>query len=256
LGIGILAAILGFAGGYQSAQPAKLTSTSPPASPASPPITPASAISVNALSAPKNALKSFLAARDWKSRRALVLFQERVAKQMESYYSNHPDAPTVATRLAVEHCESDPSSELLLTVFRVTTADCPTGFTVAVEETPDGWKIDWESFIEFKDMLFDRFAAGKNGETGRFHLVTQPAATPTTRENAISYVLLDPVKGTEHTAYATKGSEAAATLARLTADGAIGTPILELERHPETDGTATIKICSVIASSWRPQRGN
>lgn len=173
---------------------------------------------------------------------------------METYYSNHPDSPTVATRLAVEHCESDPSSEFLLVVTRISTAECPSGFTVAIEETPEGWKVDWETFIEFKDMLFDRFVAGKDTETGRFHLVLRPSPESPAHENAISYTLTDPVKGSEHSAYVNKGSETAATLARLTSNGALGTPILELSRHNETGGPANIEIRSVLATSWRPQR--
>jgi len=256
LGVGVLAAILGFAGGFQSAQPAHripAPMTAPTIShPAIPPTATPAHPSGNTLAVPKEILKAFLAAKDWRSRSAYVLFPERVTKRMESYHATNPDSPTTATRLNVEHCESDPSSELLLVVVRISTAECPAGFTVAVEETPDGWKVDWETFIEFKDMLFDRFVTGGNGDVGNYHLVIQAHPQSAGREDSVAYTLTDPVKGTDHSAYVSKGSDAAAALAHLTQDSALATPVLEIVRHVQPDGSATLEIRSVLATSWRP----
>lgn len=258
LGIGVMAAVLGFAGGYQSARPPE----APPAS-IQPPVkaaAPATAATKKPLpdkaspilSAPKATLDEFLAAPDWKSRSRFVLFPEETAPRMERYHQTHPDGPTSATRTSIEHCEANSTSNLMLVVFRVHTPQFPTGFTVAVSETPEGWKIDWDSFVEFRDELFIEFVTGKAGDNGRFHLVLLPSTASSSSEDRIPYILSDPVKGREFMATTVKGTETAKTLEALTRDGAIATPVLELARRTKPDGSYELEITGAPATNWRP----
>ncbi|OYV05266.1 MAG: hypothetical protein CFE26_12490 [Verrucomicrobiales bacterium VVV1] len=251
IGVGIVAATLGFAAGYQS--------TRQPSSPLPPPVKSEPAIVKEApvkpapvLSAAKSALGDFLAAADWKSRSKLVLFPETILPRMERFHEKHPDGPTEPTRLGIEHCEASATTNLMLVVFRVHTATHPTGFPVAVSETPDGWKVDWQSFVEFKDELFVEFVTGKATDSGSFHLLIQPSTEPTETDDRITYILSDPVKQREFLATVRKGTDAAKSLADITKDGVIATPVVELSRLARPDGTFDLEIIGVPATNWRP----
>jgi len=172
---------------------------------------------------------------------------------METYYATHQDGPTIATRTTIEHCEANAVSNLMLVVFRVFTAECPTVFTVALAETIAGWKVDWEPFVEFKDELFIEFVTGKSGETGRFHLILLPSSSPVEAENKVSYILSDPVKGREFLATVQKGTETEKTLESITKEGAIATPVLELARHSKPDDSCDLEIVGAPATNWRPR---
>jgi hypothetical protein len=162
IGIGIVAALLGFAGGYQCArQEAVPYEPTMKVVPATTKIEEATRPATPILTGAKSALLDFLAAPDWKSRGKLVLFPETILPRMEAFHSNHADGPTAATRIAIEHCEANATSNLMLVIFRIYTSAQPNGFPVAVSETVDGWKIDWQPFVEFKDELFIEFVTGK-----------------------------------------------------------------------------------------------
>lgn len=251
IAVGIVAATLGFAAGYQSTRPMPAPLPPPaksePAIVKEPPVKPAPVLSVA-----KSTLVEFLAATDWKSRGKQVLFPETMLPRMERYHEKHPDAPTVATRLGIEHCEASATTNLMLVVFRVHTAAHPTGFPVAVSETPEGWKVDWKSFAEFNDELFIEFVTGKAAETGAFHLVIQPSTETSETDDRITYILSDPVKQREFLATVRKGTDTAKSLADITKDGVIATPVVELSRLARPDGTFDLEIIGVPATNWRP----
>jgi hypothetical protein len=253
IGIGIVAALLGFAGGYQSARPEPVP-VEPPmkVEPSKTKVEEATKAATPVLTGAKSALLEFLAAPDWKSRGKLVLFPETILPRMEAFHSNHPDGPTAATRVAIEHCEANATSNLMLVIFRVYTSAQPTGFPVAVSETVDGWKIDWLPFVEFKDELFIEFVTGKAEDSGSFHLLVQASTETQEAEDKITYILSDPVKQREFLATVRKGTDAAKSLADITKDGLIATPVGDLTRHSRPDGSYDLEIVGVPATNWRP----
>lgn len=229
IGIGIVATTLVFAAGYQS--------TRQPSNPPPPPVQSEPAVVKEApvkpssvLSAAKSALGDFLAAADWKSRGKLVLLPETTLPRMERFHEKHPDAPPGAIRLGIDHGEASATTILMLVVFRVHTATHPTGFSVAVSETPDGWKVDWQSFVEFRDELFIEFVTGKATDNDPFHLLIQPSTEPTETDDRITYILSDPVRPREFLATVRKGHDTEKSLADITKDGVIATPVVELSR--------------------------
>lgn len=253
-GVGIVAALLGFAGGYQSARPdpAPVIVQSPKTEPTKVNQEKPPESTAPVLSAAKSALEGFLAAPDWKARGKFVLFPETILPRMESFHARHPDGPTEATRLVIEHCEASATTNLMLVVFRVYTTAQPTGFPVALSETSEGWKVDWQPFVEFKDELFVEFVTGKASDTGAFHLLVQASTGTPETEDKITYILSDPVKQREFLATVRKGTDTAATLADITKDGLVATPVVELARHVRPDGSYDLEIIGMPATNWRP----
>lgn len=202
------------------------------------------------------ALKAFLEAPDWSTRAAHVLFPEKVRAVMEAYSRTRPDGPTPFDSLSVENSYTDKQSGSTLFIFKVTTPNLPSGFPVAVSETRDGWNVDWQTFVEFRDDHFKTFADGPPGKTGRFHLITTspPAERAASTENDhFASILLDPpMPGRQRMAYVRKSTELHAKLKAATANGAIFTPVLEVAKRETPDRRSYLEIVSITATDWLP----
>ncbi|MFD0892167.1 hypothetical protein KBB96_12115 [Luteolibacter ambystomatis] len=174
---------------------------------------------------------------------------------MQAYYSTHPDKPTPWSKLEVEHCEVVDSTGFLLSVFRVHTAAFPKGYPVAVAETAIGWRVDWDSFIEYQDNLFQQFIAATGEGKGTFHLIVRQSPEPAKTAGRIDYEIIPftAPTGAAQKAGVAKDSTAAAQLAQVTQDGSVATLVLELARHMNPDGTKRLDILSVPATNWRPR---
>jgi hypothetical protein len=214
---------------------------------------------VKASTAAETLLRAFLDAPDWKTRSSHVLFPDKVRPEMETYTQKAPDGPTAFKSISVQNSYTDRNSGNTLFIFGVLTGAQPTGIPVAVSETPDGWKVDWQSFIEFRDDLFKAFANGPAGQTGRFHLiVSRPPTAPSSNpgnEHFASYLLDPPLPGRQQTAYVRKSSEIHATLSAATANGAVFTPVLEVAKRNSPDGKTYLEIVSILANDWLPAEG-
>ncbi|BCU75558.1 hypothetical protein [Luteolibacter sp. LG18] len=266
--VGTLAAVLAFAGGYQSGHQNPATPKAEPEAPTAAPLVepvipkakvveePAEATHSPhqpTLAEPRHVLESFLAAPTWQQRAAFALYPDQAKPRMKNYYAVHPDKATAYDQLVVEHAEVNESTGLLLAVFRVHTSQFPKGYPVAVAETPTGWLVDWATFIEYQDSLFQKFLEGDGDAEGIFHLIVRQSPQPSKTADRIDYDLITATPGAPQKASAAKNSAAASQLAEVTGDGNVATPVLQLARRTNPDGTKRIEILAVPATDWRPR---
>lgn len=212
---------------------------------------------VNVIAAPEAALKAFLSAPDWQSRAKHVLHAERVAEKMKAYHADTTDEPTTALSLKVDASHEAPEKGARFFTYLVSTESLPAGFPVVIVETPDGWKVDWESFVEFRDDHFRRFAAGEGRDTGAFHLVvrnTHYFGEAFTGSDKLTPFRVDPPM-TERNQYAfvPTGSELHKLLAASTEWGRPCTPVLQIARIAHGEGKFHLEIKAILAPNWRPQ---
>lgn len=203
------------------------------------------------------ALKAFLDAPDWTTRSAHVLHPETTRLAMEEYSRQVPDGPTPYQSVTIQNSYTDPKTGNTLFIFQVITEQHPTGIPVAVSETPSGWLIDWQTFIEFRDDLFRSFADGPTGKTGRFHLIVStplpPRAAKTENEHFSSFLLDPPIPGRQRLAYVRKTAEIHSILTAATQAGAAFTPVLELANRESPDGKSYLEITDIVATDWLPK---
>jgi hypothetical protein len=109
------------------------------------------------LARPLEALKKFLAAPNWKERAKFIQLPEKVRPDMEEYYRSHPDGPQEPTSITFMTSARVPDGKYSVYLFHVTFPDLPQGFPAAVEETAAGWRVDWRSFVEFRDGHLKKF---------------------------------------------------------------------------------------------------
>jgi hypothetical protein len=237
-------------------QPEPVPPTAEPTPPADPPATPDDG-ALKIIPAPEAALKAFLTAPDWKSRALHVLHPETTVDKMESYHATTPDGPTPILSLHADATDDGRKEGRRLLSYLIATEAQPAGFPVAVVETPDGWKIDWETFVEFRDDHFGRFAAGQGGETGAFHVLvrnTHYFGEPFPGSDQLTAFRLDPpLPDRNHYAFVPTGSELHKTLAGATEWGRPCSPVLQLARKSHGDSKFHLEIEAILAPNWRPR---
>ncbi|MEK7949448.1 hypothetical protein [Luteolibacter soli] len=220
-----------------------------PAEPEPPPL--------KVIAAPEAALKAFLSAPDWPSRAKHVLHPERVTKKMEAYYAAMPDGPTNPLSLVVDASHDDPEKGADLFTYLIGTETFPKGFPVAIAKTPEGWRVDWETFVEFRDDHFRRFATGEGSDAGSFHLLVRnthyfdppfPGSTKLT-----AFRVDPPLPERDQYAFVPTGSDLHKTLAAATEWGRPCAPVLQLARKKHPDGKTHLEITAILAPNWRPQ---
>lgn len=206
---------------------------------------------------PEFVLRQFLAAPDWPARASLSLFEDKVRPIMERYYQTRPDGPTEVTSISLDHAENDIRNHRMLFLFRVATKAIPAGFPVVVTETPDGWRVDWESFAEFRDDSFATFVANQGDSSGRFRVVVRgiddkPLTLVTAGQEFTAYRLDPPLPGRGHKAWVEKDSDLHRRLAAAVAAGQPFTPVLDLTKLKLADGSCCLQITGIAADDWRP----
>ncbi len=212
---------------------------------------------VKASAAAEAALKAFLDAPDWSSRAAHVLAPETTRAAMEANSRMVPDGPTPYQSISIQNSYTDKTTGNTLFIYQVVTTTHPTGIPVAVVETDNGWQVDWQTFVEFRDNQFQDFADGPVDETRRFHLIVSappaPRAANTENEHFSSFLLDPPFPGHQQIAYVRKTSEIHATLMAATENGAIFTPVLEVVKRKTPDDKSYLEITNIIAHDWLPE---
>ncbi len=238
--------------------PAAIPVAEPTIRPIKPPVEPPKPPEPAKVSAAAEAsLRAFLDAPDWATRSAYVLSPGKVRTLMEAYSHEAPDGPTVFQSLSVKQSHLDEKSGNTVYIFNVVTEKYPDGIPVAIKETPAGWLVDWQSFVEFRDNLFHRFVIGPVDQTGRFHLVVTappPArAANTENEKFSSFLLQSPLADKQQLAFVKKPSKIFDTFQTATANGAIFTPVIEVVKHKTTAGQNYFEVTDIIVTDWLPK---
>ncbi len=202
-------------------------------------------------------LRAFLDAPDWASRSAHVLSPESVRNAMEAYSHVGPDGPTPFKSIVVKDSHIDPKDGSTLFLFFVMTERFPDGLPVALKETPDGWLVDWATFVEFRDSLFEKFADGPPAKAGVFHLViTNPDATraaSTEDANFSSFLLQSPMSTKTQIAFVKKNSELFDTIQAATDGGRLFSPVVEVSKSKTAGGKPYLEVEKIVSNDWFPR---
>ena len=104
------------------------------------------------------ALKKFLASRSLAERLPYTLGADLMKPLMERYYARSTDGPIMVDR--IQFVRMDPNPELGSGKHCILSLENKTwefSVPVMLEEKADGFKVDWVSFVEFKDRMLEKF---------------------------------------------------------------------------------------------------
>lgn len=117
------------------------------------------------------ALRKFLAATTLEERLRHTLGAELMQPLMERYYARSQEGAVIVDRIQFLRLEPNPelgSGSHCIFSLENKTWEFPV--PVMLEEQTDGYKVDWLSFVEFKDRLLEKFFKGYQEGSIRAHV--------------------------------------------------------------------------------------
>lgn len=204
------------------------------------------------------ALKSFLDAKDIKSRIQYCREAQRVQPLMESYYSKHDSGPISYRRFStVGDNETGPLQGFYL--LKISFADFSIRPVVMGLENGK-IVIDWESFVGYSEMSLNEFAASMLKEPTMFRLHARPDDYFNFQFNEKDHrcLYLRNPKDTESVyGYIKKGSPVDDKLSKIIESGkSINFIIVNLQYPDESGGKNQVIINEIIASGWLLSNNN
>ena len=117
------------------------------------------------------ALKKFLNAANLEERLRYTLAPEMMRDYMERYYSVNPAGPVGVDTIAFVRFDAKPQmGSGAHAVFGLESRAWRYPVPVMLEGGPNGFRVDWLSFVEFKDRLLERFFKEYSEGAARFHV--------------------------------------------------------------------------------------
>jgi hypothetical protein len=117
------------------------------------------------------ALQKFLSAASFQERIQYTLAANVMRSTMERYYSVNPDGPIVVDAIAL--VRYDPKPQVgggAHAVFGLESKTWEFPVPVMLEMHEGSFKVDWLSFVEFKDRILEKFLSGYQDGPARFHV--------------------------------------------------------------------------------------
>jgi hypothetical protein len=116
-------------------------------------------------------LKKFLSARTLKERLPYIQMASQIERKAAIYYTSNPDGPIDVDEIHyLRHDESPQVGKGMHVVFVLFSRAWESGIPVMVEQTADGARVDWLTFVEFKDDLLHKFLTNYMDSPVRFHV--------------------------------------------------------------------------------------
>lgn len=116
-------------------------------------------------------LKNFLAAPTWRERLQYMMLPEQMESKAETYYASNPDGPVEVDEIHYLRHDDDPQvGSGTHVVFVLFSRAWDYGFPVMVEQKGNDARVDWLTFVEFKDDLLNKFLNNYMEGPVRFHV--------------------------------------------------------------------------------------
>ncbi len=206
---------------------------------------------------PFSVVEAFLAADSVGAMRRFVRDPESVTDRMQTYYAAGGVSPVSydSIRLELSGTVPDSVSETHLFVVHPTGGEVEE-FPVSVEETPDGYKVDWEVFVECKDRLLQRFVEERPATPGEFYVIVKRSHYfgddfPGAAGLVCLHVASPLPEDTGHYAFVSNEQLARLDFGQPVAWGAIYFPVVQLSWKVSPEGDRYLHIDRVVRNSWR-----
>ncbi len=207
------------------------------------------------LNEPRAALKAFLSAPNWQARAKLTQHGENLLQEMRDYYANHADGPIKAASIDYLTSTTTPNGKSRFHLFNV---DCGNdhAFPVSVESMAGGFKVDWRSFVEFKDLQLPKFFEKYTTQPATFHVVlhrTHYFGTDVPNpERKICLTVEPPVPNYPNTVWVDDNStDLISKLGDRAQFGSTSYPVVSLRWVKEKNGSAYVTLYEIVADNWR-----
>ena len=200
-------------------------------------------------------LRKFLAAPDWRERQRWSQRSQSLGSTMEKYYQSHPDGAVDVAQ--IEFIDRYPKSKdhPPYSMFEISGGSLKQTVLVLVEEATGGQpRVDWETFVEFKDRLLWQFLLKPSAAPQKFRVQMRRKHTFDKSipdiENKDSFELTLPGSDAASLVYASRDGSASKVLSQQLAWGSMLPVTVELQWRSEGI-KKWVEIKSLVAFGWR-----
>jgi hypothetical protein len=175
---------------------------------------------------------------------------------IRGYHAEHPIEPLAEAVVELEYSGVMPATGDKAHIFTILHPRHPRGFPVSAERTPQGFRIDWQSYIQWRDGWLARFLEKKPAEPETLFVVLRrthyfnddvPAL-----EEKLSFKITSAVPGDEGAvAFVDRHSAVGRSLAELYEWRTLYFPVVELQWVATQNGGQYLKINRVVRPTWR-----
>jgi hypothetical protein len=207
------------------------------------------------LTEPRASLKAFLTAANWKERAKFTQHAQELQREMKEYYTDHADGPIKADSIDYLTSQPTPDGKSRFHLFQVECGE-GYGFPVSVESMDGSFKVDWRSFVEFKDLQLPKYFEKYSSEPATFHAVLHRShyfgSDVPDQDDKICFAVEPPVTGYANFVWVDKSStDIINKLGERAEFGFISYPVISLRWVKEKNGAAYVKLFQIVADNWR-----
>jgi hypothetical protein len=207
----------------------------------------------------RKTLELFLLSSNPAERLAVCQRPEKIRAELETYYQTHSSGPLPLEQLALLAEDLVPDTTLNLHLYNVLLKDRESPIPVSVEETRDGFRVDWQTFIESYEHRLRTFFSKPIKEPGQFRVLLRRAhyfgpPVPGMEKERIAFSVEPPMRDESFHVWADKDSRvfreklASGDRANWEAESYI---VVELVWRGEGQTGQWVGLQKIISDSWR-----
>jgi hypothetical protein len=204
----------------------------------------------------QSAVEALITASDVDTVVPLIFAGEDFREALKSYHETRPLRPLRDAVIERQFDGKVPETGARAFIFSVVHPSHPRGFPVSAEATPDGYKIDWESYIQWRDEWLRGFI--ENRPQGPFPLFVVLRRTHYFNDDVpqldgkLAFKVASAVPGDAGTTvFVEKASPTGRSLAETYEWGKIYFPVVELEWRSENGAGPFVRLNRVLRPTWR-----
>ncbi len=187
---------------------------------------------------------------------AEVANPDKVGGPLKNYHASRPPVPLRDVVLETQYRGEVPGSTNKAFIFSVINPEHPRGFPVSVEWGTDGYKADWESYIQWHDRLLAHFAETKPAGPLHFFVILRRTHyfnnDVAGSEGMLCFNVASAIPGDNGaSAFVEKTSPVGRQLAEAYDWGKIYFPVVELEFVKDSAGNPYLRLNRVVRPTWR-----
>ncbi|MGK0185805.1 MAG: hypothetical protein ACI9R3_001588 [Verrucomicrobiales bacterium] len=183
---------------------------------------------------------------------------------MKLYYGSTGITPSEALAIELVNAGTVPGTDRNAYLLKVISADHPEGFPVSIEQTSDGYKVDWEAYIQCKDRLLEKFYTAQPSIPESFyvtlkrshHFAPEGSGNASALNNKLCFKVSSPLPtDPSQYAYADSNSVVGREMEARIKWNKVYFPVVELEWVP-SDGqhSGYMRISGFVRDTWRIPR--
>lgn len=204
----------------------------------------------------QKAVRSLVSARSVAEILPWIFDAPTLEATVRSYHEDHPLEPLVDAVIEHEYSGVIPATGGKAHIFNVLNSAHPRGFPVSAESTPKGYRIDWQSYIQWRDGWLQRFLKSQSSDPQTLFVVLRRTHyfndDVPKLDGKLAFKVTSAVPGDEGAvAFVEKDSAIGRSLSGMYEWRTMYFPVVELQWVPSGKAGRYLRLNRIVRSTWR-----